>query len=43
MYDFAIIGGGIIGLSTGYGFGAMLSNARIVVLEGRLGTSNGQQ
>ena len=33
MYDFAIIGGGIIGLSTGMDLGLRYPNARIVVLE----------
>jgi L-2-hydroxyglutarate oxidase len=33
MYDFAIIGGGIIGLSTGMVLGRCYPNARIVVLE----------
>jgi len=42
MYDFAIIGGGIIGLSTGMAL-AMLSNARIVVLVERFGISSNAQ
>ncbi len=33
MYDFAIIGGGIVGLSTGMALGKRYPNARIVVLE----------
>ncbi|NET34696.1 MAG: L-2-hydroxyglutarate oxidase [Cyanothece sp. SIO1E1] len=33
MYDFAIIGGGIVGLSTGMALGECYPNARIVVLE----------
>ena len=33
MYDFAIIGGGIVGLSTGMALGQRYPNARIVVLE----------
>lgn len=33
MYDFAIIGGGIVGLSTGMAVGHRYPNARIVVLE----------
>jgi len=33
MYDFAIIGGGIVGLSTGMALGLRYPNARIVVLE----------
>lgn len=33
MYDFAIIGGGIVGLSTGMTLGKRYPNARIVVLE----------
>lgn len=33
MYDFAIIGGGIVGLSTGMTLGQRYPNARIVVLE----------
>ncbi|GAA6619900.1 L-2-hydroxyglutarate oxidase [Scytonema sp. NUACC26] len=33
MYDFAIIGGGIVGLSTGMALGKRYPNARILVLE----------
>ncbi|MBW4632554.1 MAG: L-2-hydroxyglutarate oxidase [Iphinoe sp. HA4291-MV1] len=33
MYDFAIIGGGIIGLSTGMALGKRYPNARILILE----------
>ncbi|MBD2774443.1 L-2-hydroxyglutarate oxidase [Iningainema tapete] len=33
MYDFAIIGGGIVGLSTGMALGKKYPNARILVLE----------
>ena len=33
MYDFAIVGGGIVGLSTGMALGQRYPNARIVVLE----------
>ena len=33
MYDFAIIGGGIVGLSTALALGKRYSNARILVLE----------
>jgi len=33
MYEFAIIGGGIVGLSTGMALGKRYPNARIVVLE----------
>ena len=33
MYDFAIIGGGIVGLSTGMAVSHRYPNARIVVLE----------
>ncbi len=33
MYDFAIIGGGIVGLSTGMALGKRYPNARIIVLE----------
>ncbi|EKQ70562.1 putative dehydrogenase [Leptolyngbyaceae cyanobacterium JSC-12] len=33
MYDFAIIGGGIVGLSTGMALGQCYPNARILVLE----------
>jgi (S)-2-hydroxyglutarate dehydrogenase len=33
MYDFAIIGGGIVGLSTGMSLGKRYPNARILVLE----------
>lgn len=33
MYDFAIIGGGIVGLSTGMALGQRYPNARILVLE----------
>lgn len=33
MYDFAIVGGGIVGLSTGMSLGQRYPNARIVVLE----------
>ena len=33
MYDFAIIGGGIVGLSTGMALGKSYPNARILVLE----------
>ncbi len=33
MYDFGIIGGGIVGLSTGMALGRRYPNARIVVLE----------
>lgn len=33
MYDFAIVGGGIVGLSTGMALGLAYPNARIVVLE----------
>lgn len=33
MYDFAIVGGGIVGLSTGMALGKRYPNARIVVLE----------
>lgn len=33
MYDFAIIGGGIVGLSTGMALGKQHPNARILVLE----------
>jgi L-2-hydroxyglutarate oxidase len=33
MYDFAIIGGGIVGLSTGMAIGQKYPNARILVLE----------
>ncbi|WP_341525862.1 L-2-hydroxyglutarate oxidase [Nostoc sp. UHCC 0302] len=33
MYDFAIIGGGIVGLSTGLALGKRYPNARILILE----------
>ncbi|OUL34800.1 hydroxyglutarate oxidase [Nostoc sp. T09] len=33
MYDFAIIGGGIVGLSTGLALGKCYPNARVLVLE----------
>ncbi|MDZ8049853.1 MAG: L-2-hydroxyglutarate oxidase [Aulosira sp. ZfuVER01] len=33
MYDFAIIGGGIVGLSTGMALGKRYPNARVLVLE----------
>lgn len=33
MYDFAIVGGGIVGLSTGYALSERFPNARILVLE----------
>lgn len=33
MYDFAIIGGGIVGLSTGAALGKKYPNAQILVLE----------
>jgi L-2-hydroxyglutarate oxidase len=33
MYDFAIIGGGIVGLSTGMALGKRYPNARILILE----------
>lgn len=33
MYDFAIVGGGIVGLSTGMTLGQCYPSARIVVLE----------
>ena len=33
MYDFAIVGGGIVGLSTGMALGKQYPNARILVLE----------
>ncbi len=33
MYDFAIVGGGIVGLSTGMALGKRYPNARILVLE----------
>jgi glycine/D-amino acid oxidase-like deaminating enzyme len=33
MYDFAIVGGGIVGLSTGMALGQRYPDARILVLE----------
>ena len=33
MYDFAIVGGGIVGLSTGVSLSERFPNARILVLE----------
>ena len=33
MYDFAIVGGGIVGLSTGVALGQRYSKARILLLE----------
>jgi len=35
MYDFAIIGGGIVGLATGMSLGQRYPDVRIVVLEGK--------